>query len=221
MTVRTRIKICGITDAVDARAAVAAGVDALGFIFTDKSPRNIAPEEARRIIAALPPFVDAVGVFMDEKIEVVEEIVGYCGLTLAQLHGRETPQFCEKIAVRVLKSFWLGDNSPCREGDIYASYAGVVAGFLLDTFQAGKAGGTGKVFDWSLVERCQPPGPVVLAGGLNPENIAEAIETVGPFAVDVNSGVELAPGKKDPAAILRLVANVRAADLRRLSGRKQ
>jgi len=214
---RTRIKICGITDSADAQAAVAAGVDALGFIFTDKSPRNIAPEAAKRIIAALPPFVDAVGVFMDEKIEVVEQIVQFCGLTLVQLHGAETPQFCQKISARVLKSFRLGGDSPGGKENIYAPYAGVVAGFLLDTFQPGKAGGTGKVFDWLLVKRLPPPGPVVLAGGLNPDNIAAAIEAVQPFAVDVNSGVELAPGQKDPAAILRLVANVREVDLRRIS----
>ena len=215
MTVRTRIKICGITDIAGARSAVAAGVDALGFIFVAESPRNVDPDTVKDIVATLPPFVDAVGVFMDQYAEVVEDIVQYCGLTLVQLHGSETPEYCGKISGRILKSFRLGQDALAEDHDFYAPYFGVVEGFLLDTFHPKMAGGTGKAFDWSLVDRFRPPGPIVLAGGLNPGNIAAAIETVQPFAVDVNSGVELEPGKKDAEAILRLVANARVADMKK------
>jgi len=214
MAVRTRIKICGITRAADARIAVAAGVDALGFIFVENSPRHIDPDKVKDIVAALPPFVDAVGVFMDEYLEVVEEIVQYCGLTMVQLHGSETPAYCEKLFCRIIKTFRLGDGALPTENDFYAPYFGVVEGFLLDTYHEKMGGGTGQPFDWSLVNRFRPPGPVVLAGGIDPENVAVAIERVQPFAVDVNSGVEEEPGKKDSEAILRLVANVRATDLK-------
>ncbi|MEJ2688715.1 MAG: phosphoribosylanthranilate isomerase [Deltaproteobacteria bacterium] len=215
---RTRIKICGITEVEHARRAVEAGVDALGFIFVRQSPRNVEPERVRQIVATLPPFVDAVGVFVDEAAEVVEKIADFCALTMVQLHGSETPQYCAKMSRRVLKSFRLGAALPEPGDDFYALYAGVVQGFLLDTYHKKKAGGTGQPFDWSLVERYRPPGPVILAGGISPANVAQAIERLHPFAVDVNSGVETAPGKKSGEAILRLVAAVRAADQKRTAG---
>lgn len=204
---RTRIKVCGITRLDDALGAVAAGVDALGFIFAAKSPRRIAPEQAREIIAALPPLVSVVGVFVDEEPQKVEEIVRCCGLTVVQLHGSEAPAYCAKMPCRVVKVFSL-PGAPD-----FAAYQDVVSGFLVDTFHDKLAGGTGRTFDWSLIEQYRPPGPLVLAGGLSPDNVAEAVRRVRPFAVDVNSGVERAPGLKEIARIRQVVAEVRRADL--------
>jgi len=209
MALRTRIKVCGITSQDDARSAVAAGADALGFIFVNRSPRVITPEMVRAITAQLPPFVSSVGVFLDEKIEVVEEIVSYCRLTQVQLHGAETPEYCGGLTCRVIKSFPMYSGSNRSE---IAAYAEVASGFLLDTYHKDLAGGTGKVFDWKLVEQVKPPGPVILAGGLTPENVGEAILQVKPFAVDVNSGVEYQPGRKDPDKLKSFAHEVRKAD---------
>ncbi len=208
MMSRTRIKVCGITDPVDAAAAVAAGVDSLGFIFAH-SPRRVDPDRAREIIRQLPPMVDAVGVFVDKDPREVEELVQYCRLTMVQLHGAESPGYCRDLSLRVVKSFRVGPRSTAAD---LAPYQGAVAGFLLDTYRQGVAGGTGAVFDWDLVARVAPPGPVILAGGLDPDNVAEAIRRVHPFAVDVNSGVEHAPGIKDHDKLNRFVAVVRNSD---------
>ena len=208
MVIRTRIKVCGITDPVDAKAAVAAGVDSLGFIFAE-SPRQVDPDRAREIIRHLPPMVDAVGVFVDQDPQEVEEIVQYCKLTMVQLHGAESPEYCRGLSLRVVKSFRVGPHSTAAD---LAPYEGAVAGFLLDTYRQGVAGGTGAVFDWDLVAKVAPPGPVILAGGLDPDNVAEAVRLVHPFAVDVNSGVESAPGIKDHDKLNRFVAVVRNTD---------
>ena len=213
MTARTRIKVCGITDMAEAKGAVAMGVDALGFIFTNKSPRKIEPEQAREIIRTLPPFVDAVGVFVNEAFDVVNDIMQYCKLTVVQLHGSESPQYCESISCRVLKTFCLGAGPADSETEPrYDSYYGLVSGYLLDTYHDGMAGGTGRSFDWSLVEKMRPPGPVILAGGLQADNVGEAVRTVRPFAVDVNSGVESEPGRKDLEKLARFMEEVRKAD---------
>lgn len=210
MTARTRIKVCGLTRKADADAAVAAGVDALGFIFVEASPRKIDPEKARDIIAGLPPFVDAVGLFMNESAQVVEEIVQYCGLTMVQLHGAELPEYCQGISCRVIKTFRITPESTQADFVPYCGPPGSnVKGFLLDTYHEKLGGGTGHTFDWRLIEPLCIPGPVILAGGLNPENIKEAILTVRPFAVDVNSGIEIAPGVKDIARLRQLVGIVR------------
>ena len=209
MALRTRIKVCGITGKEDARAAVAAGADGLGFIFVKQSPRLVDPDMVRAITGELPPFVDSIGVFCDEKIEVVEEIVNYCRLTLVQLHGSESPEYCRTVSCPVIKSFAIHRQSESEE---LAAYSGVVSGFLLDTYHKDMAGGTGMVFDWELVEQIQPPGPIILAGGLNPENVGEAIRQVKPFAVDVNSGVEYQPGRKDTDKLKSFADEVRKAD---------
>ncbi len=203
---RTRVKICGITELEYARAAVDAGVDALGFIFVSRSPRNIEPQKAREIISQLPPFVDAVCVFVNEEIQTVSEIVQFCGADYAQLHGSESPEFCQQLTCKVIKSLQVRND---MTADILAPYGGIVHGFLLDTFHKDVAGGTGETFDWQLVEKVNPPGPFILAGGLGPENISEAISQVHPFAVDVNSGVESAPGIKDADKILRLMEEIK------------
>ena len=210
MTGRTRIKVCGITRPEDAQFAVAAGVDALGFIFADKSQRKVDPDQARRIIRDLPPFVDAVGVFVNSEAARVRELVEYCGLTVVQLHGRESVEFCQAMPVRVVKAFSIRPETIDRE---FVPYAGVVSGFLFDTWHEKLAGGTGQVFDWSMLAKFAIPRPLILAGGLGPDNIGEAVRQVRPFAVDVNSGVEVSPGVKDQALINAVVREVRRVDM--------
>ncbi len=212
MAARTRIKICGMTRLDQVEAAVEAGVDALGFIFAPESPRKIDPKNAREIITGLPPFVDAVGVFVNEDPEVVEEIVNYCGLTVIQLHGTESEGYCKKLTCRILKAFSIGSDGLARNDLDMASYVDVVSGFLLDTFHKDMDGGTGVAFDWSFLETIRPPGPLILAGGLSSGNVGEAIQRVRPFAVDVNSGVEVEPGIKDIEKIRLVVSEVRKAD---------
>lgn len=209
MALRTRIKVCGITGKEDARAAVAAGADGLGFIFVKQSPRVVDPDMVRAITAELPPFVNSIGVFCDEEIEVVEEIISYCNLTMVQLHGTESPEYCKNISCPVIKSFSVRPETESQE---LAAYSEVARGFLLDTYHKDMAGGTGEVFDWKLVGQIKPPGPIILAGGLNPENVGEAISLVKPFAVDVNSGVEYQPGRKDIDKLKSFADEVRKAD---------
>ncbi len=209
--VRIRIKMCGTTSLEDAMAAVDAGVDALGFIFYEKSPRNVDPEVAQFIIEQLPPFVDTVGVFVDRDREEVEEIIRYCRLGYAQLHGQESPKYCERLArfaapCQVLKALRVGDH--LRAEDI-APYNEHVRGFLLDTYHKNMVGGTGKSFDWSIIERLAMEKTYILAGGLDVDNVAKAIEAVRPYAVDVNSGVEKSPGQKDHELVKAFVDRVR------------
>ncbi|GBE13922.1 N-(5'-phosphoribosyl)anthranilate isomerase [bacterium BMS3Bbin14] len=211
---RIRIKMCGITRMADAAAAVAAGVDALGFIFFEKSPRYISPEAARLIIEQLPPFVDAVGVFVDKKNDEVDEIIQYCRLGYVQLHGAESPKYCEHLVrfaspCQVIKAFRVGGHT---SGDEFAVYAPHVKGFLLDTFRPDQVGGTGTSFDWSIVADLNLQKPFILAGGLDVNNIAAAIQAVRPYGVDVSSGVERQPGIKDHRLIREFVSAVRDFD---------
>ena len=216
MKTRTRIKICGITTTADAREVANAGVDALGFIFVEKSPRYVSVSKATEIAACLPPFIDLVGVFVDRDILEVAEIVRAVGLSYVQLHGNEEPDYCRQIAqkvrsCRVIKAFRVGSKS--RDED-FAIYNDVSCGFLLDTYVKEQAGGTGQAFDWRLIEDLNLQRPVILAGGLGPGNIQEAIRIARPFGVDVNSGVEVAPGIKDHPKIHELMDQVRQADSR-------
>jgi len=190
-----RIKICGITNPEDAILASELGADALGFIFHPASPRRVAPEAAREIIRQLPPLVLSVGVFVDEEAELVRDLAARVGLDWVQLHGWESPEYCRSLGRRVLKGFRIEAASSLGA---LAEYRDAVQAFLLDTYKAGQAGGTGETFDWQLARRAQDFGAIVLAGGLNPANVAQAIEVAQPQAVDVASGVEAAPGKKDP-----------------------
>ena len=212
MNGRVRVKICGMTRIDDAQCAAAAGVDALGFIFYAKSPRHIEPEAARRIIAGLPPLVDAVGVFVNEEMARVEAVVRGCGLQYAQLHGGESPDYCRELAARagcrVLKAIRVG---PATTATDIAPYRGAVCGFLLDTYQQDAVGGTGAVFDWALIDRLQLDRPFLLAGGLSVDNIAAALTQAQPFGVDANSGLERVPGIKDHDLIERFMTAVRAA----------
>jgi phosphoribosylanthranilate isomerase len=202
-----RIKICGITNREDALLAAALGADALGFIFYPPSPRAVAPDTARKIIDQLPPFVAAVGVFVDEAADTVREVAAWVSLDWVQLHGRETPEYCRNLGRRVIKGFRIRDDHSLPE---LAPYRGVVQGMLLDTYKKGQVGGTGESFDWRLARLAAPYGPIILAGGLTPENVAQAITAAQPRAVDVASGVEAAPGKKDPDKLKSFFEAVRA-----------
>jgi len=214
MNRRFRVKICGMTRADDAACAVEAGVDALGFIFYPKSARNIELETAQTIITQLPPFVDAVGVFVNEALNRVREIAEFCGLNVIQLHGTETPQYCHELAAtlpccRLLKAFRIGSHSTA--GDI-APYAEVVQGYLLDTFKKDAEGGTGLAFDWNLIERLQLRRPFFLAGGLDCTNICTALSQVSPYGVDANSGLEDTPGVKNHQKIQSFLAQIRQTE---------
>jgi len=211
MRAKTRIKMCGTTNLEDALAAVEAGVDALGFIFYEKSLRNIDPEAARIIIEQLPPFVDTVGVFVDRDREEVEEIIRYCRFGYAQLHGQESPKYCERLArfvapCQVIKALRVGKY--LKAGDV-SPYNEHVKGFLLDTYQKDMVGGTGQCFDWTLIEQLDLQKTCILAGGLDADNVTGAIKAVQPYAVDVNSGVETTPGIKDHDKIRAFVSRVR------------
>lgn len=200
-----RVKICGITNPEDAFEAISLGADALGFILAP-SPRQVTPEIVRDIVNILPPFVQAVGVFVDEEFTTIRDIMDYCGLDMVQLHGNESPEFCRKLMPRTIKAFRLKDISTLMPIRVYK---GNLRALLLDTHQKGMKGGTGKTFDWDLAIKARQFGmPIILSGGLGPSNIERAISTVKPYAVDVNSGIEERPGKKNPALIKALMQKV-------------
>lgn len=199
----TAIKICGITNQEDALKAASLGVNALGFVFAP-SPRQVKPQEAKKIIQLLPPFLSKVGVFFNQPYGEVAEIIRYCGLDTVQLHGEESPEYCEALPVPVIKGFRVGKRESLNSLPDYK-----VAAFLLDTYSKEQAGGTGRTFDWNLAKEVKQYGPVILAGGLNPENINLAIQEVQPYGIDVSSGIELRPGKKDPLKLVKLVEKIR------------
>jgi phosphoribosylanthranilate isomerase len=190
-----KIKICGITNLEDAVLAVDLGADALGFIFYLKSPRYVAPDAAWEIIAQLPPFVMSVGVFVDEEAAVVQDLAAQVGLDWVQVHGQESPDYCRSLGRRVIKGFRIKDESSLKDLE---PFQGAVQAFLLDTYKKGQVGGTGETFDWRLAREAKRYGRIILAGGLTPDNVAQAIKVAQPQAVDTASGTEAAPGKKDP-----------------------
>lgn len=187
-----KVKICGITNITDAVFAAEAGADALGFVFYDKSPRCINPLVAAEIIAKLPPFIQTVGLFVNETTEQINWTADYCGLDLVQLHGDESPDDCLEVNRRVIKAFRVQNNVSIEPLKKYQ-----VAGFLLDAWCPDCYGGTGKKFNWELAGAARQYGPIILAGGLTADNVAEAVRQVQPYGVDVSSGVESAPGRKD------------------------
>ena len=199
-----RVKICGITSKKDAFAAVGYGADALGFVFFPGSPRCISPRDARAIIAELPPFVTTVGLFVNEDCTRITETVEFCGLDATQLHGDEAPEGCFFPPHRVIKALRVRDKSSLVPMDHYK-----VSAFLLDSYVQGTYGGTGHTFNWELAAEASSRYPVILAGGLTPENVAEAVATVRPYAVDVSSGVELSPGCKDPEKVAAFIRNAK------------
>lgn len=188
-----RIKICGITNEEDGLAAAKFGADALGFVFAP-SPRRISVERAREIIKVLPPLVQTVGVFVNEDPEKVLSTAAACGLDILQFHGDESAAYCSSFDRRVIKAVRLQSRDDL---DKLSKYVNVVDALLLDTYVPNKLGGTGITFDWTLAVKARRYGRIILAGGLNPENVAAAISMVKPYAVDASSGLEQSPGAKD------------------------
>ena len=201
---RVKIKICGMTNLKDALLAAESGADAVGFILYKESPRSISQKEVKEIVVQLPPFVETVGVFVNETSDKVNRIAEKCRLTTVQLHGEESPAFCRRIKRRVVKSFRVKDANSLKGMSGYC-----VSGFLLDSYSDESRGGTGQIFDWNLALRAKKQGPVILAGGLNPYNVYTAIHRVKPYGVDVCSGVEKSPGTKDSTKINEFIKSVR------------
>jgi phosphoribosylanthranilate isomerase len=203
------VKICGITSLEDAHAAVDSGADALGFVFYPPSPRYVTPEQAEQIIKTLPPFVTTVGLFVDVTLATVNRTVACCGLDRVQLHGRETPEFCRQITRPVIKAIRIKNAESLTH---VADY--MVSAYLLDAYVEGALpGGTGASFSWDLAARAKSYGPLILAGGLTPENVEIAIDQVRPYGVDVSTGVERAPGVKDHRKVRQFIARAKAAAL--------
>jgi len=197
-----KVKICGITNLDDALAAVDAGAAALGFMFYESSPRHVSLTTAADIIRQLPPFIARVGVFVNPDGALVKKTIEVCGVDTLQFHGEEAPQFCRMFGLKTIKAFRVQGQESLSELRNYATDA-----WLLDSFVAGVRGGTGATFHWELALEAKKLGrPVILAGGLTSENVAEAVHQVRPYAVDVSSGVESSPGKKDPAKVRAFIA---------------
>jgi phosphoribosylanthranilate isomerase len=194
---KTRVKICGITNLADAQAAVGSGADAFGFNFYEKSPRLVSLKTASEISKKLPPYIMRVGVFVDAPGDFVLRAISEAGLTMLQFHGDEPPEFCTQFGLMSMKAFRIRDEKSLEELSDYQTDA-----YLLDAFSSTTPGGTGEKFNWDLAVEAQKFGrPIFLAGGLTPENVAGAVRKVRPFGVDVSSGVESAPGKKDHAKV--------------------
>lgn len=203
----TRIKICGITRPEDARVAVDSGADAIGLVFYEKSPRSVDAERAAQIVAVVPPFVTVVALFVDELAANITRILDRVPVDLIQFHGDEQAPFCRQFGRPWIKALRVREGMDLAHSCL--AYGGA-RGILLDNWEAGVPGGTGKSFDWGLAEPALPL-PVVLAGGLNEENVTAAMVRVRPAAVDVSGGVEQSPGIKDAGKVRRFVAAVRAA----------
>jgi phosphoribosylanthranilate isomerase len=202
----TRVKICGITNLDDALAAVEFGADAIGFVFVPNTPRYIEPAKASEIIARLPPFVTTVGLFVNDLQEHIKQVADQCKLSVLQLHGQEPPDFCLQFDRKVIKAFRVKDKESLTTLPKYT-----VSAYLLDTYVKGAMGGTGITFDWRLASDAKKYGLVILAGGLNPENVAKAIQQVHPYGVDVSSGVEAEPGKKNHSKMKDFIAAAKDA----------
>lgn len=205
-----RVKICGITTHEDAWAAVDAGADALGFIFVNGTPRYIEPEAAAAIIARMPPFVATVGVFVDRTPGEVERILGVSGCRLAQLHGHESPDTCGHLGVPFIKAIRVQGEQDLETLNMYPQ----ARAFLLDAYVAGQSGGTGRTFPWEIAAKAARQTRVILSGGLTPDNVALAVTQVRPYALDVSSGVEASPGRKDHHKVREFIERVRKGDAR-------
>jgi len=205
----TPVKICGITNKEDALCAAGCGAAALGFIFYPPSPRYIKPADARKIVGVLPDDLVKVGVFVNEKPKEIKRIVEYCGFDMIQLHGDETPEFCREFpSAQVIKAVELKN-----EADFVYAKNYHVGAILVDSRHVGLYGGTGKKANWDFACRIRNKKPLILSGGLNEKNVAEALKVVAPAALDINSGVESEPGKKDHAKLARIFYIIRHADV--------
>ncbi|GBE39427.1 N-(5'-phosphoribosyl)anthranilate isomerase [bacterium BMS3Bbin08] len=201
-----KIKICGITNIEDAAAAIEYGADAIGFVFQPKSPRTVTPETAKTIISSIPPFITTVGVFVDEDKAQIEKIVRHTGLNVIQLHGSESPEACNlcRKVIKAIRVKDLTDLEPLRTYNVPA--------FLLDTYSPSSIGGTGRIFNWDIAVEAKKFGRIILAGGLTPQNVEEAIKWVQPFGIDVATGVEgRQKGKKDHRKMKLFIENARKA----------
>lgn len=203
-----KIKVCGITNFEDALAAANYGVDALGFIFYKGSPRYIEPENAKQIISYLPPFITTVGVFVNEDPAKIRFIMEFAGINILQLHGDEPPEACN-IWTRVIKAFRVSALTDLKSLERYRTSAN-----LLDTYSPDIYGGTGRTFNWDIAVEAKRFGQVILSGGLNNENIENAIKWVNPYAVDVNSGIEQYKGKKDLKKMREFIVRARAVQMK-------
>lgn len=201
-----KVKICGITNASDALMAAQAGADALGFIFWQKSPRFVNPKAVAGFARELPPHILKTGVFVNPTEELVAEAMNICGLNLLQFHGDEPPEFCLRFGIMTMKAFRVRGPESLAELQQYATDA-----WLLDAYTPGQPGGTGETFNWTLAREATGKGkPVFLAGGLTAENVSQAIAQARPFGVDVSSGVEERPGKKDVEKVKAFVKAAKA-----------
>ncbi|MEA2063516.1 MAG: phosphoribosylanthranilate isomerase [Gemmatimonadota bacterium] len=206
---RVRVKICGITRLEDALAAVEAGADAVGFVFHRPSPRYIAPEKAAEIATRLPAFITSVGVFVDLEAAQIRQIAASVGLGAVQLSGSETPEYCRSLELRWIKALRIGAQTDLDQISLY----GPEAAILLDSHVEGVHGGTGKTFNWHWAAKSQEEhGRIILAGGLGPHNVAEAIAQVRPYAVDASSLLETAPGIKDNEKIAAFVKAIKSCE---------
>lgn len=202
------VKICGITNKMDAVSAADLGADMLGFVFYGKSKRYVDIDMVREIASELPDRVLKVGVFVDEDADKVREIAGEVPLDALQFHGSETPEYCARFSggYKVIKAFRIKDKESLKEISQYG-----VDMYLLDTYINGAHGGTGEVFDWKIVKDFEFLKPVILSGGLDPDNVARAISELAPYGVDASSGVEISPGRKDRELMKRFITEVRKA----------
>lgn len=201
-----RVKICGITNIEDAVAAAEYGADAIGFVFQPKSPRAITPETAKNIVSALPPFITTIGVFVNEDKREIERITNYVGLNIVQLHGNEPPDACQlnRKVIKAIRVKDLTDLEPLKRYNVSA--------FLLDTYSPHTMGGTGQIFNWDIAVEAKKFGRIILAGGLNHENIGEAIKWVRPYGIDVATGVESnKKGEKDHKKLKLFIEKARQA----------
>ena len=199
-----RIKICGITNIEDALFSVDLGTNALGFVFYKGSKRYIEPDNARSIISKLPPFVTTVGVFANQELEEIKKIKGKAGFDAFQLHGDESPDFCMKLEGKIIKAIRVKDVINPEEIESYPAQA-----ILFDNYSTEAYGGTGETFGWEILKGFDTSKKIILSGGLTPENVARAIRIVNPYAVDVSTGVEASPGKKNPDKLKRFIEAAR------------
>jgi phosphoribosylanthranilate isomerase len=207
--VPVRVKICGLTNIDDAFAAIEAGADALGFVFYQDSPRSISPQKASEIIRKLPPLITNVGVFVNEKPEQIEKIIALTHIDVVQLHGSEPPEACS-FSRPVVKAIRVKSLDSL---DLLIHYQDSVSAFLLDTFSPDVLGGTGQIFNWDIAVYAKQFGPIIIAGGLTPANIFEAVKHVRPYGVDVSSGVESEKGKKDHQKVRLFIERAKEASL--------
>ena len=206
-----RVKICGITKLDQARAIAQLGASALGFICVNSSPRYQEPAQIKNIIQNLSQSVDLVGVFANTSIDLIADIVNYTGLTIVQLHGNETPAFCQELKanlpekIEIIKALRIKDETDLKNTEIYYNDVDIL---LLDAYHPHILGGTGKTLDWRILQKFKPPLPWFLAGGLNPDNILECLEILHPDGIDLSSGVESSPGDKDLIKVKLLFDNL-------------